>query len=192
MGYCNVLLLLEGKRRAILHFLGNKTSPWYIVSFGMIGASLSGVTFVSVPGWVLSSGFSYMQMVLGFSVGYIIVAFVLLPLYYRLQLTSIYTYLYERFGKATHTTGSLFFLLSRTIGGATRLYIVALILQRFIFDTWNIPFFITVSLLLALIYLYTYANGIKTIVWTDALQTLFLLIALILLIIQSMDFYLWI
>lgn len=169
-------------------FLGNKTSPWYIVSFGMIGASLSGVTFVSVPGWVLSSGFSYMQMVLGFSVGYIIVAFVLLPLYYSLQLTSIYTYLYERFGKATHTTGSLFFLLSRTIGGATRLYIVALILQRFIFDTWNIPFFITVSLLLALIYLYTYANGIKTIVWTDALQTLFLLIALILLIIQSMDF----
>jgi Na+/proline symporter len=109
-------------------------------------------------------------------------------LYYRLQLTSIYTYLLQRFGTRTHKTGSLFFLLSRTIGGATRLYIVALILQRFIFDTWNVPFFVTVSLLLALIYLYTFAGGIKTIVWTDALQTLFLLIALVLLIVQSMQF----
>jgi SSS family transporter len=192
IGYFGVLqiIALRGRKDSsnAAFFLGNKTSPWYIVAFGMIGASLSGVTFVAVPGWVATSGFSYMQMVLGFSLGYVVVAFVLLPLYYRLQLTSIYTYLLQRFGTRTHKTGSLFFLLSRTIGGATRLYIVALILQRFIFDTWNVPFFVTVSLLLALIYLYTFAGGIKTIVWTDALQTLFLLIALVLLIVQSMQF----
>jgi SSS family transporter len=192
IGYFGVLqiIALLGRKDSsnAAFFLGNKTSPWYIVAFGMIGASLSGVTFVAVPGWVATSGFSYMQMVLGFSLGYVVVAFVLLPLYYRLQLTSIYTYLLQRFGTRTHKTGSLFFLLSRTIGGATRLYIVALILQRFIFDTWNVPFFVTVSLLLALIYLYTFAGGIKTIVWTDALQTLFLLIALVLLIVQSMHF----
>ena len=168
-------------------FLGNKKSPWYVVSFGMLGASLSGVSFVSVPGWVGSSGFTYMQMVLGFSCGYIIVAKILLPIYYRLNVTSIYEYLQTRFGITSYKTGTLFFLLSRTIGGATRLYIVALILQTLVFEAWNIPFFVTVLLLIVPIYLYTFINGIKTIIWTDALQTFFLLGALILLVVQACD-----
>ena len=168
-------------------FLGNKKSPWYVVSFGMLGASLSGVSFVSVPGWVGSSGFTYMQMVLGFSCGYIIVAKILLPIYYRLNVTSIYEYLQTRFGITSYKTGTLFFLLSRTIGGATRLYIVALILQTLVFEAWDIPFFVTVLLLIVPIYLYTFINGIKTIIWTDALQTFFLLGALILLVVQACD-----
>ncbi len=191
IGYFFVLMLIAliGKKQQgnEAFFLGNKSSPWLVVAIGMIGASLSGVSFISVPGWVFSSGFSYLQLVIGFSLGYIVVAKVLLPVYYKLELTSIYEYLLHRFGKATYKTGTLIFILSRTIGGATRLFIVALILQTFIFTPLGVPFIATVAILLILIYLYTFVNGIKTIVWTDALQTIFLLVALLLLIYQSMQ-----
>ncbi len=158
-------------------FLGNKQSPWYVVAFGMIGASLSGVTFISVPGWVESSQFSYMQMVLGMMCGYFVIASVLMPLYYKLNLTSIYGYLEQRFGAVSYRTGSFFFLLSRTIGASFRLYLVANVLQLAIFDAWNVPFWLTVSLTILLIWLYTFRSGIKTIIWTDTLQTLFMLLA---------------
>lgn len=158
-------------------FLGNKQSPWYVVAFGMIGASLSGVTFISVPGWVETSQFSYMQMVLGMMCGYLVIANVLMPLYYKLNLTSIYGYLEQRFGTASYRTGSFFFLLSRTIGASFRLYLVANVLQLAIFDAWNVPFWLTVTLTILLIWLYTFRSGIKTIIWTDTLQTLFMLLA---------------
>ncbi len=158
-------------------FLGNKKSPWFVVAFGMIGASLSGVTFISVPGWVGSSQFSYMQMVLGYLAGYIVVANILMPMYYRLNLTSIYTYLEKRFGTVAYKTGSWFFLLSRVIGASFRLYLVASVLQLTVFDAWNIPFYLTVTLTILLIWLYTFKGGIKTIIWTDTLQTLFMLMA---------------
>ena len=158
-------------------FVGNKNSPWYLVAFGMIGTSLSGVTFISVPGWVGTSQFSYMQMVLGYLLGYIVVANVLMPLYYRLNLTSIYTYLDQRFGFWSYKTGAFYFLLSRTIGAAFRLYLVANVLQIAIFDDWNIPYYLTVAITILLIWVYTAKGGIKTIVWTDALQTLFMLLA---------------
>lgn len=158
-------------------FLANRKSPWYVVAFGMIGASLSGVTFISVPGWVGNSQFSYMQVVLGYLVGYFIIATVLMPLYYKLNLTTIYSYLKERFGVASYKTGASFFLLSRTIGSAFRLYIVANVLQLTVFDKWNVPFEITVLITILLIWLYTFKGGIKTIIWTDTLQTLFMLLA---------------
>ena len=158
-------------------FLGNKQSPWYIVSFGMIGATLSGVTFISVPGWVADSQFSYMQMILGMTAGYFVIANVLMPIYYRMNLTSIYAYLGDRFGASTHKTGAFFFLLSRTIGASFRLYLVANVMQIAIFDAWNVPFWLTVSLTIVLIWIYTFRNGIKTIIWTDTLQTLFMLLA---------------
>ena len=158
-------------------FLGNKQSPWYIVSFGMIGATLSGVTFISVPGWVADSQFSYMQMILGMTAGYIVIANVLMPIYYRMNLTSIYAYLGDRFGESTHQTGAFFFLLSRTIGASFRLYLVANVMQIAIFDAWNVPFWLTVSLTIILIWIYTFRSGIKTIIWTDTLQTLFMLSA---------------
>ena len=158
-------------------FLGNKRSPWYIVSFGMIGATLSGVTFISVPGWVADSQFSYMQMILGMTAGYLLIANVLMPIYYRMNLTSIYAYLGDRFGEVTHKTGAFFFLLSRTIGASFRLYLVANVMQIAIFDAWNIPFWLTVSLTIVLIWIYTFRSGIKTIIWTDTLQTLFMLSA---------------
>ena len=164
-------------------FLGNRKSPWYIVAFGMLGSSLSGVTFISVPGWVQSSDMTYMQMILGYVLGYFTVAHVLLPLYYRLNLTSIYTFLDFRFGFASYKTGAVFFLISRTIGSAFRLYIVANVLQLLIFDAWNVPFWITVFLTLALIYIYTFRGGIKTIIWTDTLQTFFLLSAVVITIV---------
>lgn len=145
----------------------------------MIGTSLSGVTFISVPGWVGTSQFSYMQMVLGYLVGYTVIATVLMPLYYRLNLTSIYTYLDDRFGRASYRTGASFFLLSRTIGAAFRLYLVAGVLQLTIFDAWGIPFIATVIGTIVFIWLYTYEGGIKTIIWTDTLQTLFMLLAVI-------------
>ena len=160
-------------------FLGNKSSPWYIVAFGMIGTSLSGVTFISVPGWVESSQFSYMQMVLGYMLGYAFIGTVLMPLYYKLNLTSIYTYLEERFGKLSYKTGSLFFIISRTIGASFRLYIVARVLHLSIFENWGAPFFLTVLVTILLIWLYTFRGGIKTIIWTDTLQTFFMLLALI-------------
>ena len=158
-------------------FLGNKQSPWYVVAFGMIGATLSGVTFISVPGWVGDSQFSYLQMVLGMTAGYVVIANILLPLYYKLNLTSIYSYLEQRFGSVTYRTGSFFFLISRTIGASFRLYLVANVLQLAIFDAWNVPFWLTVSLTILLIWLYTFRSGIKTIIWTDTLQTLFMLLA---------------
>ena len=158
-------------------FLGNRQSPWYIVAFGMISASLSGVTFISVPGWVMDSQFSYMQVVLGYLVGYAIIANILMPMYYRLNLTSIYTYLNTRFGNHTYKTGSSFFLLSRTIGAAFRLFLVANVLQISLFNAWNIPFEVTVVITILLIWLYTNKGGIKTIIWTDSLQTLFMLLA---------------
>jgi solute:Na+ symporter, SSS family len=164
-------------------FLGNRKSPWYVIAFGMLGASLSGVTFISVPGWVQTSDMSYIQMVLGFILGYFTIAHVLLPLYYRLNLTSIYSFLDQRFGFSSYKTGAAFFLLSRTIGSAFRLFIVANVLQIMIFDAWNIPFYLTVVITIALIYLYTFKGGIKTIIWTDALQTVFLLSAVIISII---------
>ncbi len=158
-------------------FLGNRKSPWYVVAFGMIGASLSGVTFISVPGWVGNSSFSYMQMVLGYLLGYLVVANVLMPMYYKLKLTSIYTYLDTRFGKSSYKTGASFFILSRVIGAAFRLYLVANVLQITVFDAWNIPFTISVIITILLIWLYTFRGGIKTIIWTDSLQTFFMLLA---------------
>ncbi len=158
-------------------FKADNSSPWYLVAFGMIGASLSGVTFISVPGWVEGQQMSYMQMVLGYVVGYAVIGLVLLPLYYRLNLTSIYTYLEDRFGRYSYKTGASFFLLSRTIGAAFRLFLVANVLQLILFDAYGIPFWVTVTITILLIWLYTFKGGMKTIVWTDTLQTLFMLIA---------------
>ena len=158
-------------------FRANKKSPWYVVAFGMIGASLSGVTFISVPGWVQSSQFSYMQIVIGYLFGYFVIAYVLIPIYYNLKVTSIYEFLKLRFGTVTHKTGAFFFFISRILGASFRLFLVASVLQYFIFDAWNIPFEVTVILSILLIWIYTFKGGIKTIVWTDTLQTLFMLIA---------------
>jgi Na+/proline symporter len=164
-------------------FKAGKRSPWYLVAFGMIGASLSGVTFISVPGWVEASKFSYFQVVLGYTVGYAVIGTVLLPLYYKMNLTSIYSYLDERFGNYSYKTGASFFLLSRVIGASFRLYLVAIVLEQFVFNKINffgntgVPFWVTVSITILLIWLYTFRSGIKTIVWTDTLQTLFMLIA---------------
>jgi len=158
-------------------FKADNSSPWYLVAFGMIGASLSGVTFISVPGWVETDSMSYFQMVLGYVVGYAIIGLVLLPLYYKLNLTSIYTYLQDRFGNYSYKTGASFFLLSRIVGAAFRLFLVANVLQAILFDAYGVPFWVTVSITILLIWLYTFKGGIKTIVWTDTLQTLFMLIA---------------
>lgn len=160
-------------------FSGNKASPWYLVAFGMIGASLSGVTFISIPGAVESDGFSYMQMVLGYLLGYVVIAQVLIPMYYRMKLTSIYGYLEERFGFWSYKTGAAFFLLSRIIGAAFRLYLVAFVLDAFVFAPWNVPFWVTVALTIVLIWLYSFKGGIKTIVWTDTLQTTFMLLSVV-------------
>ena len=159
-------------------FRGNRQSPWYIVSFGMIGASLSGVTFVSVPGMVKNIDMTYMQTCMGFFVGYLIIAHVLLPLYYKLNLTSIYTYLGQRIGRYSYKTGASFFLISKMLGAAARLYLVCIILQHYVFDDYNIPFAVTAIGTVLLIWLYTHKSGIRTIVWTDSLQTLCLLLAL--------------
>ena len=161
-------------------FKAGRQSPWYLVAFGMVGASLSGVTFISVPGWVESSQFSYMQVVMGYLVGYFVVAFVLLPIYYRLNLTSIYEYLKGRFGPTSHKTGAFFFFISRVLGAAFRLFLVAIVLQQFVFDDFGIPFEITVVISILLIWIYTNKGGIKTIVWTDTLQTAFMILAVIL------------
>mgnify|MGYP003667187461 FL=1 len=181
VAYFSVLILisyLTGKSADNKTFFkANNSSPWYLVAFGMIGASLSGVTFISVPGWVEGQSMSYFQMVLGYVVGYAVIGLVLLPLYYKLNLTSIYTYLEDRFGKHSYKTGASFFLLSRTIGAAFRLFLVANVLQLLLFDGYGIPFWVTVSITILLIWLYTFKGGIKTIVWTDTLQTLFMLIA---------------
>lgn len=156
-------------------FKAEGKSPWYVVAFGMVGASLSGVTFISVPGWVKDSQFSYMQVVLGYLVGYLVITFILLPLYYRLKVTSIYEYLKERFGNVSYKTGAFFFFVSRVLGAAFRLFLVATVLQYFVFENWGVPFILTVVISIALIWIYTARGGIKTIVWTDTLQTLFML-----------------
>ena len=159
-------------------FKANNKSPWYLVAFGMIGASLSGITFISIPGTVEISAFSYFQVVLGYTVGYAVISLVLMPLYYRLNLTSIYTYLDERFGFYSYKTGASFFLLSRIVGASFRLFLVAGVLQLIVFDALGVPFYVTVTLTILLIWVYTFKSGIKTIVWTDSLQTLFMLLAL--------------
>jgi len=159
-------------------YIGNKASPWYIVAYGMIGASLSGVTFMSVPGWVGATQFSYLLVVAGYLIGYTVIATVLMPLYYRLNLTSIYSYLGTRFGFWSYKTGAFFFLLSRTIGASFRMFLVVNVLQVFVFDAWNIPFIVTVGIFISLIILYTLKGGIKTIIWTDTLQTTFMLLAI--------------
>ncbi|MTE27301.1 sodium:solute symporter [Winogradskyella ouciana] len=160
-------------------FKANKSAPWYLVAFGMIGASLSGVTFISVPGAVEAKQFGYMQVVFGYFFGYLVIAYVLLPLYYRLNLTSIYTYLKERFGNVSYKTGSIAFLISRTVGAAFRLFLVAKVLQLLVFDLFDVPFAITVIITIALIWLYTFRGGIKTIIFTDTLQTLFMLVSVV-------------
>ncbi|MEQ9101184.1 MAG: sodium:solute symporter [Imperialibacter sp.] len=160
-------------------FTGNRESPWYLVAFGMIGASLSGVTFISVPGEVGNSGFTYFQVVLGYLPGYLIIATVLMPLYYKLNLVTIYTYLEQRFGVASYKTGSFFFLLSRVVGSSFRLFLVAGVLQLAIFDSFGIPFWACVLITIGLIWLYTFKGGIKTVVWTDTLQTGFMILAVI-------------
>ena len=163
-------------------FRGNRQSPWYMVAFGMIGASISGVTFVSVPGMVTSINMTYMQTCLGFIFGYIAVAFILLPLYYRLNLTTIYSYLGKRMGQRAYKTGASFFLLSKMAGAVARFYVVCMILQQFVFDAMGIPFVATISMMVVLIWLYTRGGGIKTLVWTDTFQTLCLFSALLLII----------
>jgi len=172
-------------------FRGNKKSPWYIVAIGMVGSSISGVTYISVPGMVRNIDMTYMQTVFGFFFGYLVIAHILLPVYYKLNLTSIYTYLRGRFGENSYKTGAWFFLLSRTVGAAARLYIVVVILQQLFFDTYTIPFWATTCVLIFLILCYTLKSGIKTIIWTDAVQTLFLIVSLILIIWQltnALDF----
>jgi Na+/proline symporter len=181
LGYFAVLITISlltsrGATNASF-FVGNRKSPWYVVAFGMIGASLSGVTFISVPGGVASGQMGYMQVVFGYLIGYFIIAFVLMPIYYKMNLTSIYTYLGTRFGKMSHKTGAAFFLLSRIIGASIRLLLVAVVLQEILLDDWDVPFVVTVIISVALIWLYTMRGGIKTIIWTDTLQTAFMLIA---------------
>lgn len=168
-------------------FHANHQSPWYLVAFGMIGASISGVTFVSVPGMVIHQQMTYLQTCMGFIFGYVIVAFVLLPLYYRLRLTTIYTYLEKRFGRRSYQTGAWFFLMSKMIGSAVKFYVVCLILQRYVLDAWDIPFVVTVIVLVMLIWLYTRHGGIRTLVLTDSFQTLCMLTALVLIIYFAMD-----
>ena len=161
-------------------FKANRNSPWYLVAFGMVGASLSGVTFISVPGWVDSSKFHYFQVVLGYLIGYFVVAYLLLPLYYKNNVTSIYEYLLIRLGKRSHYAGAFFFFISRVLGAAFRLFLVAIVLQNFIFDAWNIPFEITVVISILLIWIYTQKGGIKTIVFTDTLQTALMILSVLL------------
>lgn len=179
--YFGVLLLISyftGKNDSNSDFFqAGKQSPWYVVAFGMVGASLSGVTFISVPGWIEGSQFSYFQVVMGYLFGYFVVAFVLMPIYYRLNVTSIYEYLNERFGIVSHKTGAFFFFVSRVLGAAFRLFLVAIVLQQFVFDDLGVRFEFTVVISILLIWIYTNKGGIKTIVWTDTLQTLFMILA---------------
>ena len=185
--FCLLLLLSRLTSRKAdneTFYRANRRSPWYMVAFGMIGASISGVTFVSVPGMVMKMDMTYLQTCLGFIVGYFVVAFLLLPVYYRLNLTTIYAYLQNRFGERSYKTGAAFFLLSKMIGAAVRFYVVCMILQRFVLDAVGVPFAVTVVALVLLIWLYTRRAGIKTLVWTDSFQTLCMFAALILIIVQ--------
>ncbi len=178
-GYFTVLiviaLLTSRKATSESFFVANRNAPWYMVAFAMIGTSLSGVTFISVPGMVQSQGWSYLAVVAGYQIGYVVIGTVLMPLYYRLQLVSIYTYLEQRFGFWSYKTGALFFLISRAVGAAFRLYLVAGVLQLAVFDQMGVPFVVTVTVSILLIYLYTFRGGLKTILWTDTFQTLAML-----------------
>lgn len=194
VGYFAVLMLISWRTSRDdsneVFFVGAKSSPWYVVAFGMIGASLSGVTFISVPGWIGGSQFTYFQVVLGYLVGYWVVALVLLPIYYRYNVTSIYQYLESRFGWVSYKTGAFYFFISRVLGAAFRLFLVALVLQQFVFGALGVSFEWTVVLSILLIWVYTYRGGIKTIVWTDTLQTGFMIAAVALaiyLILQQMN-----
>ncbi|WP_034920393.1 sodium:solute symporter [Gillisia sp. CAL575] len=186
-GYFILLLIISHftsqKADNTTFFTANRRSPWFLVAYGMVGASLSGVTFISVPGEVGNSNWTYLQFVMGNMVGYAVIAFVLIPLFYRLQLVSIYEYLRDRFGKNSYLAGASFFLISQTIGASFRLFLAAVVLQIAFFDAFGIPFFVTVLTTILLIWLYTFRGGIKTIVWTDTLQTTFLLAAVIISII---------
>lgn len=161
-------------------FNGNRKSPWFVVAYGMIGASLSGVTFMSVPGGVYTGHFTYLGIVFGYVIGYAVIAWILLPLYYKLKLTSIYSYLEMRFGQNSEKTGAAFFIISRLIGSALRMYLVVFVLYEFVFKTFGIPFFVPAIIFVALILIYTFKGGIKTVVWTDTLQTTFLILAAVL------------
>ncbi len=171
-------------------FTGNKQSPWYLVAFGMIGASLSGVTFISVPGKVYAEGMAYFQIVLGYVLGYVVIAKLLMPIYYRLNVTSIYEYLAQRFGWISYKTGAAFFILSRTLGSAARLYLATIVLQLFLFNDLGVPYWLTAVITVLLIWVYTFKGGIKTIVYTDTFQTFFLVSAVIIctvIIAQTLD-----
>lgn len=168
-------------------FIGNKSSNWMLVAFGMVGTSLSGVTFVSVPGAVARESFAYFQITLGYLIGYFVIAYVLLPLYYRLNLTSIYNYLHNRLGFTSYKTGASFFILSRILGATARLYLVVNILQEAILNSFHIPFWLTTLIILAMILLYTYEGGVKTIVWTDTLQTTCMLLGLVICVIYILS-----
>ena len=172
-------------------FQANKNVPWYLVAFGMVGASLSGVTFISVPGWVGDAQLTYFQVVLGYMLGYFVVAFVLLPVYYQNNIVSIYEYLQQRFGPKSHFTGAFFFFISRVLGAAFRLFLVALVMQQYIFEALGIPFEVTVVFSILLIWLYTQKGGIKTIIWTDTLQTLLMLVAVGLTIYYLLSYFNW-
>lgn len=193
--YFSLLILISiiTSRGADTHtfFTANRQSPWYLVAFGMIGSSLSGLTFISVPGNVGKIGFGYFQVVLGYLIGYWVIIGVLMPLYYRLNLVSIYTYLEQRFNFWSYKTGAFFFIVSRTLGSALRLYLAATVLQLFLFDAWHVPFFITVATTLLLIWIYTFKGGVKTIVYTDAFQTLFLVSAVCIAVWQISDTLGW-
>ena len=186
-GYFIILLLVawftSRKATTETFFIANRKSPWYLVAFAMIGTTISGVTFISVPGEVGNSGFSYLQFIMGNLVGYWLIAGYLLPVYYRMKLISIYSFLGERFGYYSHKTGSFFFIVSKLVGAAFRLYLAAMVLQLAFFDAFGIPFSVTVLVSILLIWIYTNKGGIKTIVWTDTVQTLFLITAVILTIV---------
>ena len=192
-GLLLIAYLTSKNSTAESYFSGNHTSPWYAVAFGMIGDSLSGVTYISVPGKVGGANFSYLQLVLGYFVGYFIISKVLLPIYYKMNLVSIYTYLESRFGRHTQKTGAFFFILSRILGASGRLYLAAGVIQFFVFDqikSVHVPFWLSVSVILVLMLLYTYKGGIKTLVWTDTFQSLFLVLGVVVsiaIIIDKMD-----
>ena len=183
IGYFLILIaisfLTSGKADNDTFFKGNKSSSWYLVAFGMIGASLSGITFISVPGTVYQNGMTYMAIVLGYFLGYLVIVGILLPLYYKLNLTSIYSYLHQRFGRSSYKTGSLFFLFSRVIGASLRLYLVAEVLDVFLFRHIGLPYWLGIVITIALIWIYTFKGGLKTIIWTDTLQTAAMLTAVL-------------
>jgi len=195
LGYFGILMVIsyltKGKENNATFFSANKSSPWYLVAFGMIGASLSGVTFISVPGWVADSQFSYFQVVLGYFVGYFVVAYLLLPIYYKNNVTSIYEFIKIRLGLQSHKAGALFFFISRVLGASFRLFLVAIVMQQFIFDAWNVPFELTVILSILLIWVYTHKGGIKTIVWTDTLQTTLMIASVVLCIVYMNEALGW-